>query len=117
MIERDSRCQSDDQIVLNDVSKYGWRVIIVPDEVDLPGRAFSIGLFKTWRHPEITTFGLKNDGLHSMINRMAKEVQSGNQDRPDQSSDSILEACPCIFKKASFGTNHFSVPRRGFTKT
>ncbi|HEY6221000.1 MAG TPA: DUF4262 domain-containing protein, partial [Candidatus Eisenbacteria bacterium] len=41
------------------VAKYGWAVQMIPGDGDDPAFAYTVGLFKSYGHPEIITFGLR----------------------------------------------------------
>jgi len=47
-----------DRKLLADVQGHGWHVIGVETDEEEPGFAYSIGLYHTFRHPEIIVFGL-----------------------------------------------------------
>ena len=42
-----------DDKVLSDIEEYGWHVVKVMEDNSGPGFCYSIGLFKTFGHPEI----------------------------------------------------------------
>jgi len=65
-----------EQTKLN-ISKFGIQVIIVDSTNYSPSFAYSIGLTKTYNHPEIICFGLPNDLSHEIINDVAEIVKNG----------------------------------------
>lgn len=53
MTEHDPRCEGGNhQKVFDDVAKHGWHVVKVLEQAKVPGWAFSIGLYKNFKHPE-----------------------------------------------------------------
>src|SRR5262245_13909926 len=99
MNEHDPRCQGgDDQKVLNDVTQHGWHVVNVFDSEDIPGWAFSIGLFHTFRHPEIIVFGLNPDLMQSIINSVGDGIRSGTRYEVGKLYPDLIEAYSCVFK-------------------
>lgn len=50
------------------VNEYGWYVAIFETTAYLPSFAYTIGLWKNFKHPELIVFGLTNDTLHSILN-------------------------------------------------
>jgi hypothetical protein len=57
-----------DRKLLENVEKYGWHVVLITGDKDTPGCAFSVGLYHTFKHPEIVIFGLPKDRMHAFIN-------------------------------------------------
>lgn len=55
---------SSDRKVLDDVETHGWHVVKVMGDETGPGFGYSVGLWKTFRHPEIIIIGLKLDLIH-----------------------------------------------------
>ena len=65
----------DDQKTNSNIEKYGLTVILIEGTEYLPPFAYSIGLWKMFRHPEIISFGLTPKTLHSIINIAADLVK------------------------------------------
>jgi hypothetical protein len=75
MKEHDPRCEGvNDEKVLADVAQYGWQVVKVLEKDETPGWAFSIGLHRNFKHPEVVVFGLDSDLMHSVINSIGDEI-------------------------------------------
>ena len=55
----------------SNIEKFGLQVIMVNATDYSPSFAYSIGLYKTYNHPEIICFGLPNDLGHGIINDIA----------------------------------------------
>lgn len=58
----------------DDIVKYGFEVIMVPKTNYLPSFAYTVGLWKSYKHPELISLGLPIDTLHTMLNTVAFEV-------------------------------------------
>ena len=69
--------------ITSDVEKYGFHVALVPGDGYSPAFAYTIGLYKTYGHPELICFGLNQDLLHSVL-WSGKELLD-KQPEPDQS--------------------------------
>lgn len=65
-----------EQTKLN-ISNYGLQVIMVEPTNYSSSFAYSIGLAKTYNHPEIICFGLPNNLSHEIINDIADLIKSG----------------------------------------
>jgi hypothetical protein len=101
MKEHDPRCQTTegiDQKVLDGVAKYGWFVMKVLEQGDNPGWAYSIGLYKSFAHPEVLVFGLDVDTMHSIINTIGEEVRRGKTFAIERNYSDLVESYPCTFK-------------------
>ncbi|OAI48434.1 hypothetical protein AYO44_06885 [Planctomycetaceae bacterium SCGC AG-212-F19] len=68
-----------DRKLLADVQRHGWHVLGVESDDEGPGFAYSIGLFHTFRHPEIIVFGLAVKVMHPIINAIGELVRKGSQ--------------------------------------
>lgn len=65
-----------EQTKLN-ITKFGLQVIMVTSTNYSPSFAYSIGLTKSYNHPEIICFGLSNNLAHEIINDVAEIVKKG----------------------------------------
>lgn len=63
----------------SNIEKFGLHVIIVSSTPYLPSFAYSIGLWETYRHPEVICFGLSNDLGHAIINDIAEIIKGGEE--------------------------------------
>lgn len=76
--DKEHNCR-DDQKTNSDIEKYGLTVIMIKATDYLPSLAYSIGLWKKFGHPELISFGLSTETLHSIINLAADIVKSGQK--------------------------------------
>ncbi len=103
MPEHDPRCYVSEQKILDDVAQYGWHVMKVLEKADSPGWAYSIGLYRTFHHPEIVVFGLNGDLMHAIINFIGADVSSGKRFEQDTKYPDLIETYLCTFKTVSVG--------------
>jgi hypothetical protein len=66
-----------EQQIIHDVEKYGCHFGLIEPDNYLPGFVYSIGLFKTYKHPEIICFGLHKDVLWAVVKHAEELVKSG----------------------------------------
>jgi hypothetical protein len=60
---------------VGDIGEYGLHIIqVTPSETD-EGFSYSVGLFDTYRHPEIVVFGQKVEWQRSMLNALADRIR------------------------------------------
>lgn len=78
--ENNHDCISKDDLLektkLN-IEKFGIQVIMIASTDYLPSFAYSIGLTKTFNHPEIICFGLSKGLGHQIINDVAEIIKKG----------------------------------------
>jgi hypothetical protein len=97
-----------DKNLLMDVKKYGFNIMLVGEEDpahDHPPKvptwpypwAYSIGLYHTYRHPEMIVVGLPEDLLGSIVSRLGNRVLAGDRFQPGQEYDEIIQTYRCVF--------------------
>jgi len=65
--------------IIQDVEKFGFHMALLEDDGYLPAFAYSIGLFKTYQHPEIIIFGLKRNVMNNLLHYIGEEVKKGTK--------------------------------------
>jgi hypothetical protein len=80
--------------ILDDVKQFGFHVGIIAEDEYLPGFAYTIGLFKTYKHPEIIVFGLNNEIMHGILNELGSEIKKGKSFSPNKDYDNIISNFP-----------------------
>lgn len=84
--------------LLSDVQTYGWHMITVPEDEVGPGFTYSIGLFKSYGHPEVIVFGLPNDVMRSVVDTVASIVKSGQVFADGHESADVLDGYSSVFR-------------------
>ena len=79
------------------IKNHGLHVIKVLEDENNPPFGYSIGLFETYRHPEILIIGLKLDFIHSLINTIADEIKEGTAFENGKYYSEILDDFNCYF--------------------
>jgi len=83
--------------VQDNIDKFGLNVRHVLAENDLPPFSYSIGLVKSYCHPEIIIVGLKQQLAHLLINNMATDIKKGKVFVPFKYEPNILDDFNCYF--------------------
>jgi len=83
--------------VIDDIDRCGWHVVKVMEDQEHPPHAFSIGLYKTFRHPEIIIVGLKLEMMHNVINSIGADVKDGKVYESGKYYPGLLEKFDCWF--------------------
>lgn len=84
-----------DQRVLRDIADRGWHVVVVDEISDRPGWAFSIGLQRSFGHPEVVVFGLPERANREIVDRVARDVAAGRPHPAGSACDTILAGLRC----------------------
>lgn len=78
--------------VIADIEQFGWHIIKVPEDNEGPGFAYSVGLFKSYQHPEIIIFGLPIETMHKILNNIGIQIKSGTNIQHNSLHSGILKA-------------------------
>ncbi len=75
------------------VTEHGWFVAKIEGGVsnDEPAFAYTVGLFKTYGHPELTCIGLRTDLMHVMLNNCGQLIKTGQQPPVGPPFDEVLD--------------------------
>jgi hypothetical protein len=65
--------------LMADVAQAGFHVAIGSVDGGRPPHAFSVGLFRSWDHPEVAIFGLPPDALAETLGRIGARVRGGER--------------------------------------
>ena len=87
-----------DRKLLSDIDRVGWHVVMIPEEDGSPGWSFSVGLFKTFNHPEVVVFGLPLELSQEVINGIGADIQKSNVFQSGQEYPDILDGVLCTFR-------------------
>lgn len=80
--------EAGDLRLMADVAQAGFHVAEPPGLEGAPAHAHSVGLFRSWDHPELAVFGLPADVLREAIVRLGDRVRQGRRiDHGDVAED------------------------------
>ena len=87
-----------------DVETFGWHIVMVSGGGD-PGFLFTIGLWQTWRHPEILLFAPGEDpqGMAGRIQAVAQRVRAGEAFEPEALYEDLFGGYPGTFRPVAQG--------------
>lgn len=97
--------QEAEQRIIHDVEKYGCHISILEPDNYLPGFAYTIGLYKTFGHPEIICFGLPAKSMQALLNDACGRIREGLTLTPGKLYKEFLEDYNVLFlevNKASY---------------
>jgi hypothetical protein len=65
--------------LMADVSEWGWHVVLVPGDGGGRAHAFTVGLFRSFDHPEVAVFGLDPEDLEEALRRAGERIRGGQR--------------------------------------
>src|SRR2546423_4164811 len=92
-----SQLTDQDKKLVSDVEIYGWHVVKVIGDKTGPGFGYSVGLYKSFKHPEILIVGLDLELIHSLINNIGYEIRTGKVFQPNNFYSDIIDGFDCYF--------------------
>lgn len=85
-----------DKKLLYDIDTTGWHVLKVLAGENGPGFVYSVGLYKTFKHPEIIIIGLNPDNAHILINNIGHDLKAGKKYESEKYYEDILDNFKCF---------------------
>lgn len=86
-----------EEAILRNVKEYGCHIAFLEGDGYLPAFVYTIGLYKTYQHPEIIVFGLKPELMQHLINHVSEALKKGETFKPNQDYDGFLDKYPIQF--------------------
>jgi Domain of unknown function (DUF4262) len=74
-----------------DIEKFGWTVLLLEATTYLPSFAYTVGLWKNYKHPEIISFGLTTKTLHVILNDAGGIAKTGQAIEVGKNYDDFFE--------------------------
>jgi hypothetical protein len=87
-----------DRTLVRDVADHGWHVMNVLAEGGAHGWSFTIGLHRTFDHPEIAVFGLPKEVANPALNFIGEGIRGGRRFVPGELYFELLEGVLCTFR-------------------
>jgi hypothetical protein len=81
------------EILEEAVAARGWQTVLLPSQRPIWG--FTVGLGRTFAHPEAFVIGLPPQVMFDMLENIAKNVSEGHRFEPGVRTDRIIEELSC----------------------
>jgi Domain of unknown function (DUF4262) len=88
-----------EQKALDNIEKHGCHILHILEDNEHPGFAYSIGIEKRSRQPELMITGFKREIAQWIINEYNRRVMAGEGFKADRPYSGFLEGFDVIFKK------------------
>jgi hypothetical protein len=85
--------------LMADVAQWGLHVATAARDEETPARAFSVGLFRSWDHPEVAVFGLRPEELEAAISRLGSRVRRGERFEHGDVADGAVDGRTVAFRR------------------
>jgi hypothetical protein len=73
-----------EQKILANIAEFGWHAMNIIEDDGHPPWTFTIGLYETWKHPELIIIGRSRSTAHEMLTTIATEIE---ENRPSDLSE------------------------------
>jgi hypothetical protein len=83
--------------ILENVRDHGWSVVLIPEDQEGPGFAFTVGLEHSFDHPELVMIGQKLENMHGIINAAGERIRGGDIVQTGVPTDNVLEGYDAVF--------------------
>ncbi|CAL9578763.1 DUF4262 domain-containing protein [Streptomyces sp. enrichment culture] len=80
--------------VVAHVRRYGWHVVMVPEDETGPGFAYTVGLAHTYGVPELSVFGRDVHEMHRMLNVLGDRIAGGALPEEGAEYGGVLDGRP-----------------------
>jgi hypothetical protein len=92
--------------IIEAVDKYGWHVTLIESDGYNPSFAYTIGLKKTYEHPELIILGLGTKLMGELLNIAGDLIKNGHKIDLAKEYDDFLNGYNCQFIKMN--KNYYS---------
>ncbi|MEV4513200.1 DUF4262 domain-containing protein [Dactylosporangium sp. NPDC049525] len=99
-----------DADILSTVARHGWSAVWVPAGVDF---AYTVGLWHTFRLPELAMFGLNGDNMQDWLNGCVAHIRAAGLPAAEVPFTGVIDGFPTqlrpvdeSWRDAFFGTAH-----------
>jgi Domain of unknown function (DUF4262) len=90
-----------EQVILDNVAKYGWHINAIPEDDEGPAFAYSIGMLQTLGHPDIIMIGQKIKTMHGIINYIGGLIREGQRFEDGGVYPGILVGYKAAFRRVA----------------
>lgn len=85
--------------LIADVAQTGFHAAVAQAEEACPAHAFSVGLFRSWDHPEVVVFGLAPEDLREAVERVGSRVRAGERFEHGDVVEGLVDGRATAFRR------------------
>jgi hypothetical protein len=86
------------QQIRKNIRMHGWHVQHVLAAQTAPPFSYTIGLYRTHKHPELVILGLRHEIMDTMIRSVEERIAAGERFEDGARHDDILQGFDCLFR-------------------
>jgi hypothetical protein len=87
--------------LMADVAQVGYHVVSCAASGGAPARAFSVGLFRTFDHPEVAFFALPVAALEAAVRRVGERVRAGERLDEGSVEEGLVDGRAVTFRRVA----------------
>jgi hypothetical protein len=88
-----------EKFIVDTIAKYGWQISTIESDGYSPSFAYTIGLTKTYNHPELIILGLSTKLMGELLNIAGALIKNGHNITLNKEYDDFLNGYNCKFIK------------------
>jgi hypothetical protein len=97
----------DQRQLLEQIDSEGWFGIAAEPGEDAPAFEYTVGLQRTFDHPEVIVFGLPFKTMHDLLWAVYRSIEEGRSFREEGDYDDLLESYKCAFRRVHPGWHDY----------
>lgn len=66
------------------------------EDAEGPGFSYTVGLFQTYRHPEVIIIGLRQQLCHILLNNIREDIKNGTRFQTGSFYPGVLDDFQCV---------------------
>ena len=86
-----------EKMITETIAKYGWQVSMIESDGYSPSIAYTIGLTKSYGHPELIIIGLGTQLMGELLNIAGDRIKNGQRMQLDKVYDDFINGYNCKF--------------------
>lgn len=94
-----SRQDGSEAVIREHVREHGWHACMIEEDDQGAGFLYSIGVFETWKQPEIILFGLPPPLAHALVTAAVDRIRDGGTLPLGSPVAGILETGSVVFQE------------------
>jgi hypothetical protein len=83
------------QRLADHIAEYGWHCVNVPAQSDAAQYSYTVGLYKSYKHPELIVFGLPALAGYLVMQKLVGAILQGKLLNLSAPTDLLFEGPPC----------------------
>ncbi|MBB3698700.1 DUF4262 domain-containing protein [Flammeovirga yaeyamensis] len=86
-----------ENLIKTNIEEHGFHIGMIEGDKYLPSYAFSIGLYKSFQHPEIIVFGLPNEVMQNLLTNVCQAIKDGRKYEANVINTEVINNFPVQF--------------------